>query len=61
MSDEDQKRPAPTLDRDIMMAIGHELRRMYADLIAEGVAERFAEILRRLDEPSTEGSYLPGS
>jgi hypothetical protein len=27
---------------------------MYADIIAEGVPERFAEILRRLDEPSDE-------
>jgi hypothetical protein len=32
----------PTLDLDIRMEIGRELRRMYADLIAEGVAERFA-------------------
>jgi Anti-sigma factor NepR len=56
MSDEDQKRPAPTLDLDIMMAIGRELRRMYADIIAEGVPERFAEILRRLDEPRHEDS-----
>jgi hypothetical protein len=46
MSDEDQRRPASTLDLDIMMAIGRELRRMYADIIAEGVPERFAEILR---------------
>ncbi len=36
MSDEDQRRPAPTLDLDIMRAIGRELRRMYADIIAEG-------------------------
>ena len=56
MSDEDQRRPAPTLDPDIMEVIGRELRRTYADIIAEGVPERFAEILRRLDEPSNEGS-----
>jgi hypothetical protein len=28
---------------------------MYAGIIAEGVPERFAEILRRLDEPSSDG------
>ena len=29
-------------------AIGRELRLLYADIIAEGVPERVAEILRRL-------------
>jgi hypothetical protein len=37
MSDEDQRRPAPTPDLDIMMTIGREFRRMYAGIIAEGV------------------------
>ena len=39
-----------------MSVIGRKLRLMYADIIAEGVPERFAEILRRLVEPSNEGS-----
>jgi Anti-sigma factor NepR len=39
-----------------MAVIGRKLRLMYADLIAEGVPERFVEILRRLVEPSNEGS-----
>jgi Anti-sigma factor NepR len=43
------------LGRDIMVAIGRELRAMYADIVAEGVPEQFAEILRRLDESSGEG------
>jgi hypothetical protein len=38
-----------------LAAIGRELRRTYSDIIAEGVPERFAEILRKLDEPSNEG------
>ena len=29
---------------------------MYADIVAEGVPEQFAAILRRLAEPSDEGS-----
>jgi Anti-sigma factor NepR len=40
------------LDGDARAAIGRELRRMYTDIIAEGVPERFAEILRKLDEPT---------
>lgn len=40
------------LGRDVMVAIGRELRAMYADIVAQGVPERFAEILRRLDESS---------
>jgi hypothetical protein len=53
MSDENRSKPAP--GPEAMAAIGRELRRMYADIIAEGVPERFAEILRKLDEPSNEG------
>jgi hypothetical protein len=44
------------LGRDIMVAIGTELRAIYADIVAEGVPEQFAEILRRLDELSGEGA-----
>jgi Anti-sigma factor NepR len=54
MSDENQNKNAPALGPDIMAAIGVELRRMYAEIIAEGVPERFAAILHRLDEPSNE-------
>jgi hypothetical protein len=54
MSDEDQSIPAPALGPDVMAAIGQKLRGMYAEIIAEGVPERFAEILRRLDQPISE-------
>jgi Anti-sigma factor NepR len=54
MSDEDQSKPAPALARKVMAAIGQELRRIYAEIIAEGVPKRFAEILRRLDESTGE-------
>jgi hypothetical protein len=43
---------AGKLDADTRAAIGRELRVRYAEIIAEGVPERFAEILRRLDEPT---------
>jgi Anti-sigma factor NepR len=39
----------------MLAAIGRELRLVYADIIAQGVPERFAGILRRLDDPSNEG------
>jgi hypothetical protein len=42
------------LDRGIMAVIGREFRAMYADIVAEGVPEQFADILRRLDELSGE-------
>jgi len=44
------------LGRDVMVAIGRELRTVYADIVAEGVPERFAEILRRLDESGGAGA-----
>jgi hypothetical protein len=50
------REPAHTLDPNIVGAIGRELRRRYADIVAEGVPERFAEIVRQLDEPTNEGS-----
>jgi hypothetical protein len=40
------------LGRNIMVAIGRELRTMHADVVAEGVPEQFSEILHRLDEAS---------
>jgi Anti-sigma factor NepR len=39
-----------------MAPIGRELRAKYAEIIAEGVPERFPEILRKLDAPSNEDS-----
>ena len=56
MPDENQKRPTPTLDRNAMAHLGRKLRQLYADIIAEGVPEPFAAILRQLDEPNGEGS-----
>ncbi len=55
MSNEKQDKPVPTLGPAVMRTIGRELRAIYADIIAEGLPERFAAILRKLDEPSSEG------
>jgi hypothetical protein len=54
MGDQNNRKPAPTLSPYIMAVIGRELRDIHAGVIAEGVPERFAEILRKLDDPSTD-------
>jgi hypothetical protein len=56
MSDNNETKPLPTLGPEVMAVIGPKLRQIYADIIAEGVPERFAEILRKLDEASNECS-----
>lgn len=55
MSNEKQNKPAPVLGPAVMRVIGRELRALYVNVIAEGLPERFAEILRKLDRPSGEG------
>jgi len=47
---------APRLGRSVMAAIGRELRLLYADIIAQGLPEHFAAILRRLDQPLDEST-----
>jgi hypothetical protein len=54
MSDNNESKPAPALGPAVMREIGRELRAMYAEIIAEGVPERFAAILRKLDDPGNE-------
>jgi hypothetical protein len=41
------------LGSEIKAKIGQQLRTMYADVINQGVPDRFAEILRKLDEKSS--------
>jgi Anti-sigma factor NepR len=57
LNDNNETKSPPTLGSEAMAVIGRELRRMYADIVAEGVPERFAEILRRLDEPSNGSTH----
>jgi carbon monoxide dehydrogenase subunit G len=40
------------LTREIQIKIGQQLRAMYADVVDQGVPERFVELLRQLDEGS---------
>ncbi|MBI5264723.1 MAG: hypothetical protein HY852_23250 [Bradyrhizobium sp.] len=48
------------LSAEIQSRIGHQLRAMYDDVVRQGVPERFAELVRKLDAPQA-ASQLEGS
>lgn len=39
-----------TLGREIQSKIGEQLRAVYDDVVSQGVPDRFADLLKRLDE-----------
>lgn len=39
-----------TLGRDVQQKIGDQLRAYYDDVVNQGVPDRFAELLKRLDD-----------
>ena len=43
-----------TLGRDVQKKIGEQLRAYYDDVVSQGVPDRFAELLKRLDKPDGE-------
>jgi hypothetical protein len=43
------------LSHDIQRRIGLQLRAMYADVVNEGVPDRFAELIRQLDKQDKPG------
>jgi hypothetical protein len=40
-----------SLNAEIQSRIGHQLRAMYDDVVRQGVPDRFAELIRKLDVP----------
>jgi hypothetical protein len=50
-----QKAPSPAkqggLNPEIQARIGHQLRAMYDDVVRQGVPDRFADLIRKLDGP----------
>ena len=54
-TDSTGEKPHSGLNREIQTKIGQQLRAMYDDVVQEGVPDRFAELLRRIDNPSDEG------
>jgi len=47
----DQKTRSGGLDRQVQAKIGQQLRAMYDDVVEQGVPDRFAELLKKLDGP----------
>ena len=39
------------LNAEIQSRIGHQLRAMYDDVVRQGVPDRFAELIKKLDAP----------
>jgi hypothetical protein len=49
------------LNPEIQSRIGHQLRAMYDDVVRQGVPDRFAELIRKLDAPDGQPSHIePG-
>ena len=46
------------LNAEIQSRIGHQLRAMYDDVVRQGVPDRFAELIRKLD--ASEATPQPG-
>lgn len=43
-----------SLNAEIQSRIGHQLRAMYDEVVRQGVPDRFAELIRKLDAPKSE-------
>ena len=41
------------LNAEIQSRIGHQLRAMYDDVVRQGVPDRFADLIRKLDAPES--------
>jgi hypothetical protein len=50
MEDSSQPVPDATLGREIQAKIGLQLRTLYNDIVSEGVPDRFADLLSKLDK-----------
>ena len=48
------------LNAEIQSRIGHQLRAMYDDVVRQGVPDRFAELIRKLDQPGATGAAQAG-
>jgi hypothetical protein len=47
-------KPAGRLDRNVQAKIGQQLRAVFDGVVKEGVPDRFADFLRRLDKRDPE-------
>jgi hypothetical protein len=49
---EDAGSKTPQLSPEIQGKIGQQLRKIYDDMVNQGVPDRFADLLSRLDKPT---------
>ena len=42
------------LGREVQARLGQQLRAMYDDVVRQGVPDRFAELIRKLDAPASD-------
>jgi hypothetical protein len=42
------------LNAEIQSRIGHQLRAMYDDVVRQGVPDRFVDLIRKLDVPTSD-------
>ena len=47
------------LNAEIQSRIGHQLRAMYDEVVRQGVPDRFADLIRKLDAPGGAGGGDP--
>jgi len=48
------------LTPEVQARIGHQLRTMYEDIVRQGVPERFAEMIRKLDSSTNASEESDG-
>lgn len=48
------------LNSEIQSRIGHQLRAMYEDVVRQGVPDRFAELIKKLDSDKPGETGNPG-
>ena len=48
------------LNAEIQSRIGHQLRAMYDDVVKQGVPDRFADLIRKLDSGEAPGGDAEG-
>src|SRR2546421_688625 len=46
------------LNAEIQSRIGHQLRAMYDDVVRQGVPDRFAELIKKLDGPEAAAAQI---
>jgi hypothetical protein len=51
MNQQEGAKPRGGLNPEIQARIGHQLRALYDDVVRQGVPDRFAELIRKLDTP----------